>query len=194
MILSFLRRKRADDTPSLVLHDALQDMHKSLSAAEPHDMWLPELLSHYNLAAQLIALPHTPMQWNALAKNVQAMYGAMGSFNDNMYSDQLRREQEALYSAAENVIRLTRKELGGTWFEVEDAEIFHAGTIVELIKGEVVSLNRDESPVLAPSSRLRYRVVNRASNDIDNMPRYHIKADSHVRWVRHNAIRRVSAS
>jgi hypothetical protein len=194
MILSFLRRKRINDTPSRVLHDALQDMYKSLSAAEPRDMWLAEVLSHYNLAAQLIALPHTPVQWNTLAKNVQAMYGAMGSFNDNMYSDGLKKKQETLYSAAENVIRLTRKELGGTWIEVKDTEIFQPGAFVELIKGEVISLNRDESPLFAPSSRLKYRVVSRVSNDIDNMPRYHIKADSHVRWVRHNAIRRVSAS
>jgi hypothetical protein len=33
-----------------------------------------------------------------------------------------------------------------------------------------------------------YEVVAQISNDIDNMPRYYIKADSHVWFARHNAL------
>lgn len=192
MILSFLRRRKIDVSYSATLVSQLEAMISALSRDQPEDYWLAKLQQFRNRSAALRDSAQ-PEQWNQLAKDIQSIYGAMGSFNDNMYSQHLRDLQGALYRAAENTVRTTRRELGGTWVQIPDEQLFRQGQSVTLIRHEVISLQRDETPVRAPSSPLTYTVIGRIPNDIDNMPRYHIKSDSHVRYARHNALRAAGA-
>lgn len=153
----------------------------------PEDYWLRDL-SGFKERADGYSERDQITEWNQLGKDVICIYGAMGSFNDNLYPDSVRKLQGALFTAAEDVVRLTRKELGGTWFDIPISEKLKVGDKVVLIKGETISLLRDETPQRAPQSPMIYSVVGMLPNDIDNMPRYHIKADSHVRYARHSAL------
>lgn len=192
MILSFFRREKSEITHTAGLRKELDAMIGALSRENPDDYWLTRLRAFSNRAASL-GESSLPEQWNTLARDVLSIYGAMGSFNDNMYRQHLRDQQGFLYSAAENTVRSTRRELGGTWVNIPDVQQFLLGQSVVLIKGETIALQRDETLVRAPSSPLIYKVLGRISNDIDNMPRYHIKSDSHVRYARHNALSKVDS-
>ena len=192
MILSFLRQRKRELSHFKALVRSLDSMIGALSLEDPNDYWLAGLRAFQSRAASDCG--SSPAEaWNKLAKDIISIYGAMGSFNDNLYPQHLRDLQSALYGAAENVIRSTRRELGGSWVSLPDTQLFRTGQRVALVQGEIIALQRDETPVKAPSSPLVYVVLGRVSNDIDNMPRYHIQSDSHVRYARHNALRSAGA-
>ena len=192
MILSFLKAKKRDNNYSDSLVQSIDAMVRAISEEDPNDYWLTDLRA-FQRRATSACKPSCPEEWNQLAKDIISIYGAMGSFNDNLYPQHLRDLQSALYGSAEDVVRSTRRELGGTWVSLSDTQLFRTGQKVRLIQGEIIALQLDEKPVKAPDSPLTYVVLGRLSNDIDNMPRYHIQSDSHVRYARHNALRTAGA-
>jgi len=192
MFSTWFSTKRGHTSPFVLLVQELATCTGAIERVAPEDYWLKELHSFQERAASYTEQGQA-VEWNQLGKDIVGIYGAMGSFNDNMYPNAVREQQNSLYIAAENVVRCTRKELGGTWFDIPATDQLKVGDEVKLIKGQVISLLRDETPQMAPQSPMIYKVISLLTNDVDNMPRYHIKADSHVRYARHNALRKATS-
>lgn len=173
-----------------LLTEQLQVLSTDILLESPH--WAEILASFAREAARLEA---SDGNWEAkyfLGRQIENLYGGMGTFNDVILSFRLEGQKTLLYQTVEEYLRLCWKQLGWTWYVVEDSERFHVGDRVVLIHGEAILLNRRGEPSKAPKSDLVYTVVEIYSNDVDNMAQYLISSGSRFRVARHNALRRSS--
>jgi len=180
----------AEHTVERSLTDQLQVLSTAILQESPH--WAETLV---RFAAEATRLEKCADNWEAkysFGRQVENIYGGMGSFNDVTFSSRVEEQKKLLYQTVENYLRLCWKQLGRPCYHVPDSERFQVGDRVVLVRGEVISLDRRGEPSKAPKSDLVYTVVELYSNDIDNMAMYLVSSGSRFRIARHNALRRSS--
>ena len=155
---------------------------------EDDQFWLGVFEKHLETGSSLEKRFANPNDISAFAREVESVFGGMGSFNDSYYSRQADAMKEALFAAIQAVLKECWAARGKPVHSIPNAEIFGVGTAVRLVSGAVISIGRDEVVQYAPDSRLTYKVMERIEDDIDGMPRYLVKADSHVWFARHEAL------
>jgi hypothetical protein len=188
-VVDLFRRFRKDPED---LGSVLHETREAVANREKDSSWAKVLADLCEQHQMLMEGNASPQERYSFARSIQGIYGAMGSFNDNLYSDVTRRLQATLYSKAEEELRSCWKLLGKPWHNIPEGEVFCRDEHVTLVAGQIISLGRDESERRAPHSPLVYLVEERIANDVDNMPRYRIKADSHVWNARHGALVRAA--
>lgn len=157
---------------------------------EDDQFWLGVFEKHREAGAALAKRFSNPHEISAFAREVESVFGGMGSFNDSYYSKEWDAMKEALFAAIQAVLKECWAARGKPVHSIPNTALFEVGAAVKLVKGAVISIGRDETERHAPESRLTYRVVEKISEDIDGMPRYHVKSDSHAWLARHEALTR----
>jgi hypothetical protein len=180
----------SEHTVERSLTEHLKDLSVAILQESPH--WAGTLDRFAAEAARLERVAHNWDEKYSFGRQIEDIYGGMGSFNDVTLSSRLKVQKTLLYETVEDYLRLCWRQLGRTWYEVTDSERFHVGDRVVLIHGEVISLDRCGEPSKAPKSNLVYTVVELYSNDVDNMPRYLVSSGNRSRVARHNALQRSS--
>jgi len=173
-----------------VFTEQLHALSNAILPESPH--WAETLGCFAAEAARLETCPDNWQEKYSLGRQVENIYGGMGSFNDVTFSSRLEERKTLLYETVEDYLRLCWKQLGRTWHHVVDSERFHVGDRVALIHGEIISLDRRGVPSKAPKSSMVYTVVELYSNDVDNMARYMVSSGSRFRVARHNELWRSS--
>lgn len=172
------------------LTEQLHVLSTAILQESPH--WAETLARFAAEAARLETCADNWQEKYSFGRQVENIYGGMGSFNDVTFSSRVQEQKTLLYQTVEDYLRLCWKQLGRTWYHVADSERFQVGDRVVLVHGEVICLDRRGEPAKAPKSDLVYTVVELYSNDIDNMALYLVSSGSRFRVARHNALRRSS--
>ncbi len=172
------------------MFEQLQVLSTTILQESPH--WAETLGRFAAVAARLETNADNWEEKYSLGRQVENIYGGMGSLTDVAFSSQVEEQKSLLYETIEDYLRLCWKQLGRPWYQVANSERFQVGDRVALIHGEVISLNGHGESSKAPKSSLVYTVVEVYSNDVDNMARYLVSSGSRSRVARHNALRRSS--
>jgi len=124
------------------------------------------------------------------ARQLQGVYGGMGSVNDYPWSKKAEQSKETLYVAIGEVLRVYWGDMGHPVHDPRSFELYAIGTGVRLVAGRTLIVDRDskERRVTKADARRKWKVTWLHPPDISGMPMYQVQAGSHIQLARHDAI------
>ncbi len=182
----FSRTKRSEENILLATLKRLSD------DLRPHNShWAYVLATFHAKAESEFSGGFQVGQRYLLAREIEGIFGGMGSLNDIEMPEGCQRMKCELFAAVKNVLRLYWRELGRPSYNLQ-VSLHPIGATVRLMPGKVRWYNRDESPVVVgdtPSVRSEtWRVVSIDGNDITNMPSYLIQRENAFMGARHESL------
>jgi hypothetical protein len=167
----------------------LQRLSDSL---KPHDSHWAGVLAKLraNLAAEVASGAPVGRRYQ-LAREIEGLFGGMGSLNDIALPGDCQRLHGELFKAVGNILRLYWRGLGRPTNTLQLSPL-PVGATVRLIPGKIRYYNRDESPVIVedtPAVRNQtWHVVRYDGPDITNMPSYLVQCENTFMSARHESL------
>jgi hypothetical protein len=125
-------------------------------------------------------------------KQVLAMYGGMGSIEDQDFNSTTNELKDKVYSECFALLKSYWKELGNESYGDNDFAIFPIGTKVKLLPGSVRYFDNNEIPVYASKNMedlaTIWKVISNRNRDITNMIEYGIYAKGTYSTARHSCL------
>jgi hypothetical protein len=125
-------------------------------------------------------------------KQVLAMYGGMGSIEDQDFNSTTNEMKDKVYSEGFALLKSYWKELGNESYGDNDFEIFPIGTKVKLLPGSVRYFDNNQMPIYASNDMedlaTIWKVISNRNRDITNMIEYGIYANGTYSTARHSCL------
>ena len=149
------------------------------------------VLSRFRSQLPAVFNTASPDERYRFLRELDSLYGGMGSLNDDSLSPAGEQAREELYSAIQDALRDSWHALGRE-HHVAPPRLYPIGSIVRLIPGSTRYLNRDGSACIvsdtAPEANHTWRIVQHDAPDVTNMPQCTITNDSTFMLARHDSL------
>jgi hypothetical protein len=112
-------------------------------------------------------------------REVESLYGGMGSLNDGPFSEAVEEKIKGFYQLIRSLLRVYWKTLGKEW-HAEPFWVIPVGSLVKLVIGKKRMYESDEKPVLViddENSKREWIVIENNDLDITNMPQYMLRSE-----------------
>jgi len=189
--MNFLEKffKRANPSEEERLLISLKNYSNALRPIELH--WANVLEKFYNEASSEF-VKGTPISSKyQFVREVEKLFGGMGSLNDINLPKECQRLHEQLFAAVQDVLRIYWRVLGGESHRNQIIPL-PIGAEVRLIPGKVRYFEQNEMPVVVADNPAIgdqiWCVVRYERLDITNMPLYLVQHENTFMTARHESL------
>jgi hypothetical protein len=189
--MNFLNKFFKQNNPSEEnrLLESLKNYGDALRPTESH--WANVLTNFQNQMANEIASDDSIQRKYKLAREIESVFGGMGSLNDIALPKNCKHLHEELFRAVQNVLRIYWGTLGHETHS-EKFKLMPIGASVRLVPKKVRYFERNEKQVIVEdSSAIReqiWQVIRYEGPDITNMPSYLVQHENTFMTARHESL------
>jgi hypothetical protein len=186
--MNFLNKFFKQNNPSEEgrLLESLKNYSDELRPIEPH--WANVLINFQNQMANEIASDDSIQRKYKLAREIESLFGGMGSLNDITVPENCKHLHEKLFKALQGVLRIYWRALGHETHN-EQFKLLPIGASVRLVLGKIRCFERNESPVVIQNASMDiWRVIRYEEPDITNMPSYLVQHENTFMTARHESL------
>jgi hypothetical protein len=184
LLNKFFKRNNPSEEEQLL--ESLKNYSDALRPIELH--WANVLANFKNQMTNEIASDDSIQRKYKLAREIESLFGGMGSLNDIALPENCKHLHEKLFKAVRDVLRIYWRALG---YETHNKQfkLLPIGASVRLVPGKIRYFERNESPVVIQNaSTYVWRVVRYEEPDITNMPSYVVQHENTFMTARHESL------
>jgi hypothetical protein len=164
----------------------LKELSDSLQSINSH--WANVLANFQKQMTDEIASDGSIQHKYELAREIESLFGGMGSLNDIELPKNCKRLHGELFKAVQDVLRIYWRALGRETHSGQ-FKLFPIGSLVHLVPGKIRYFERNEHPVIIQvGSTDIWRVVRYEEPDITNMPSYVVQHENTFMTARHESL------